>query len=69
MLCYSYYLCVEGADVELAGDIDKPLFCRVKVRETNTPRAVDNKDEVVYCCAAPWTHSDQREISYNTDIK
>lgn len=60
------YLCVVGADVKLAGDVDQPLLGCFEVREANTPRAVDNIDQVIYSCAAAYTHtnthSDNRQL-------
>lgn len=52
-----YYLCVVGTDVKLAGDVDEPLLGRFKVREANTPWAINDIDQVIYSCAAAYTHT------------
>ena len=47
-----------GTDVKLAGDVDQPLLGCFEVRGANTPWAIDNIDQVIYSCAAAYTHTD-----------
>lgn len=47
-----------GTDVKLAGDVDKPLLGNVKIREPNTPWAINNIHQVIYSCAAAYIHMD-----------
>lgn len=50
------YLRVVRADIKLAGDVDKPLLSCVKVRDTDTPRAINDIHQVIYSCTAACTH-------------
>ena len=58
-----YYLWVVGTDVKLAGDVDEPLLGCFKVRVADTPRAIDNIDQVIDSCAAAYTHTQKTNIS------
>lgn len=46
------HLGIVGTDVKLAGDVDKPLLGRFEISHANTPRAIDDKDQVIDCGAA-----------------
>lgn len=66
-ILWFYYLWVVGTDVKLAGDVNEPLLGRIKVRVADTPWAINNVHQVIYSCAAAYTHTHKDKYLKNTN--